>query len=322
MTNKLTYVVGPNIQEVKLRDYLKYTENLSSRFIKSSGLSGKISVNNKVAKLNHRISSKDKIEIDMKKDEHQNIEPEKMELDVVYEDTDLIVINKRPGIVVHPTRSYPLGTLANGVLYYFQEKDEKCIVRLVSRLDMDTSGLIIIAKNQFSHMALARDMHGCDMQSKEIQGSEMQGSNVESKIFEKSYMAIVHGNMPNKSGTIDLPIGKLDEESIKREVCEAGQRSITHYEVIDSFKNGDLVKMTLETGRTHQIRVHLSHIGHPLYGDSLYGTEETHYIDRQALHAYKLIIPHPRTGEQLILESKLPEDMEILINKLKVESNA
>jgi 23S rRNA pseudouridine1911/1915/1917 synthase len=306
MNNKLTYVVGENINEVKLRDYLKFTEHLSSRFIKSSGISGKISVNNKVAKLNHRINSNDKIEIDMKKDEHQNIEPEKMELEVVYEDVDLIVINKRPGMVVHPTRGYPLGTLANGVLYYFKEKGEKCIVRLVSRLDMDTSGLIIIAKNQFSHMALARDM-----QDKDLQG----------KTFEKSYMAIVHGNMKNKSGTIDLPIGKPDEESIKREVCEDGQRSITHYEVIRSFKNGDLVKVTLETGRTHQIRVHLSHIGHPIYGDSLYGTSESHYIDRQALHAYKLIIPHPRTGEELILMTDLPDDMKDLELKLKAESN-
>ena len=107
MNNKLTYVVGENITEVKLRDYLKYTENLSSRFIKSSGISGKISVNDKVAKLNHRINSHDKIEIDMKKDEHQNIEPEKMDLEVVYEDIDLIVISKRPGMVVHPTRGYP-----------------------------------------------------------------------------------------------------------------------------------------------------------------------------------------------------------------------
>lgn len=305
MNNKLSYVVGENITEVKLRDYLKFTENLSSRFIKSSGISGKISVNDKVAKLNHRINSNDKIEIDMKKDEHQNIEPEKMELEVVYEDIDLIVISKRPGMVVHPTRGYPLGTLANGVLYYFKEKGENCIVRLVSRLDMDTSGLIIIAKNQFSHMALARDM-----QDKDLQGT-----------FEKSYMAIVHGNMQSKSGTIDLPIGKPDEESIKREVCADGQKSITHYEVIESFKNGDLVKMTLETGRTHQIRVHLSHIGHPIYGDSLYGNEESHYIDRQALHAYKLIIPHPRTGEELILMTELPEDMKNLLSKLKAESN-
>jgi 23S rRNA pseudouridine1911/1915/1917 synthase len=305
MNNKLNYVVGENITEVKLRDYLKFTENLSSRFIKSSGISGKISVNGKVAKLNHRINSNDKIEIDMKKDEHQNIEPEKMELEVVYEDIDLIVISKRPGMVVHPTRGYPLGTLANGVLYYFKEKGEKCIVRLVSRLDMDTSGLIIIAKNQFSHMALARDM-----QDKDLQGT-----------FEKSYMAIVHGNMQSKSGTIDLPIGKPDEESIKREVCTDGQKSITHYEVIESFKNGDLVKMTLETGRTHQIRVHLSHIGHPIYGDSLYGNEESHYIDRQALHAYKLIIPHPRTGEELTLMTDLPEDMKNLVSKLKAESN-
>lgn len=306
MNNKLTYVVGENITEVKLRDYLKFTENLSSRFIKSSGISGKISVNNKVAKLNHRINSNDKIEIDMKKEEHQNIEPEKMDLQVVYEDVDIIVINKRPGMVVHPTRGYPFGTLANGVLYYFKEKGEKCIVRLVSRLDMDTSGLIIIAKNQFSHMALARDMQDKDLHA---------------KTFEKSYMAIVHGNMKEKLGTINLPIGKPEEESIKREVCENGQRSVTHYEVMESFRNADLVKVTLETGRTHQIRVHLSHIGHPIYGDSLYGTSESQYIDRQALHAYKLIIPHPRTGEELILMTELPEDMKELELKLKAESN-
>jgi len=304
-SNKLTYIVAENIHEVKLRDYLKYTENLSSRFLKSSGLTGKISVNNKVAKLNHRINSKDKIEIDMKTNEHQNIEPEKMDLDVAYEDIDLIVINKSPGIVVHPTRGYPFGTLSNGVSYYFKEKHENCIVRLVSRLDMDTSGLIIIAKNKFAHMALARDMQSKDMQS---------------KTFEKSYMAVVHGNMQNKSGTIDLPIGKPNEEGAAREVWEEGQRSITHYEVIDSFKNGDLLKLTLETGRTHQIRVHLSHIGHPIYGDSLYGTSEGSYIERQALHAYKLIFPHPRTGDELILETELPDDIVNLISKLKAES--
>ncbi|MCB2292539.1 RluA family pseudouridine synthase [Clostridium algoriphilum] len=316
LSDKLTYVVRANIKDEKLRDYLKYTESLSGRFIKSSGLTGKITVNNKVAKLNHRINSEDIIEIDMKRDEHQNIEPEKMDLDVVYDDIDLIVVNKSPGIVVHPTRGYPNGTLANGVLYYFKERGEKCIVRLVSRLDMDTSGLIIIAKNQYSHMALARDMQSKDIQSKDNDKKDAQG-----KTFEKSYMAVVHGNMQNKSGTIDLPIGKPDEESINRKVCEEGQRSITHYEVVESFKNGDLVKVTLETGRTHQIRVHFSHIGHPLYGDSLYGTVESDYIDRQALHAYKLIIPHPRTGEQLIIQSKLPDDINNLVRKLKAESD-
>lgn len=309
MTNKLTYIVKVDIKEIKLRDYLKYNEDLSSRFLKSSGISGKISVNGNVAKLNHRISTGDKIEIDMKKNEHQNIEPEKMDLDVIYDDVDIIVINKMPGIVVHPTKGYPFGTLANGVSYYFKERNEKCIVRLVSRLDMYTSGLIIIAKNQFSHMALARDMQSIHKQADDMEG----------KTFEKSYLAIVHGNMKNKSGTIDLPIGKPDEESINRAVFEGGQRSITHYEVIESYKNGDLVKATLETGRTHQIRIHFSHLGHPIYGDSLYGISEEGYIGRQALHAYKLIIPHPRTGEQLVLESELPEDMKKLISKLKAE---
>ena len=316
LSDKLTYIVRANIKDEKIRDYLRYSESLSGRFIKSSGLTGKLFVNNKVVKLNHRINSDDVIEIDMKRNEHQNIEPEKMDLDIAYDDIDLLIVNKRPGIVVHPTRGYPNGTLANGVLYYFKERGEKCIVRLVSRLDMDTSGLIIIAKNQFSHMALARDMQSKDMQSKDISDKDAS-----SKIFEKSYMAVVHGNMQNKSGTIDLPIGKPDEGSINRQVCDDGQRSITHYEVIDSYKNADLVKVTLETGRTHQIRVHFSHIGHPLYGDSLYGTSDPNYINRQALHAYKLIIPQPRTGEQLTIESKLPDDINELINKLKAESD-
>ncbi len=314
LDNKLTYIVRENVKDAKLRDYLKHTEKLSGRFVKSSGLTGKIRVNNNVARLNHRISTNDVIDIDMKTDEHQNIEPEKMDIDVAYEDIDLIIVNKRPGIVVHPTRGYPYGTLANGVLYYFKERNEKCIVRLVSRLDMDTSGLIIIAKNQYSHMALARDMQSKDVNSKDSNDKELN-----KKTFEKSYIAVVHGNMENKSGTIDLPIGNPNQDSARREVCDEGQRSITHYEVIESFKNGDLLKVTLETGRTHQIRVHLSHIGHPLYGDSLYGTAESEYIDRQALHAYKLIIPHPRTGERLTIESKIPEDISNLIDKLKSE---
>jgi len=201
-------------------------------------------------------------------------------------------------MVVHPTKSHPTGTLSNGILNYFIKNKENCIVRLVSRLDMDTSGLIMVAKNQFAHMNLAKAME-------------------ENKIV-KSYLAVVHGKLKSKEGVIDRQIGRPSEDSIKREVCSSGQRSVTHFKVIKEYEDSSLVELTLETGRTHQIRVHLSYLGNPIYGDTLYGVEEDYkVINRQALHAYKLIIPHPRTGEILSLVSNLPEDIDDLINKLK-----
>ena len=294
MSNIIIYEVSSTEKDLKLKDYLKGTAKFSSRLTREAAREGRIKVNNKVARLSCILKEGDKIEIELNREESQNIEPEKMDIDVVYEDADLIVVNKSPGMVVHPTKCYQSGTLANGLLYYFKETGQNCIVRLVSRLDMDTSGLIIVAKNQFSHMSLARDMQSED--------------------FEKSYLAIVHNHMPEKKGTIDAPIIRPAEDSIKREVHPDGQRSVTHYEVVKSFEEGDLVKLTLETGRTHQIRVHVSYLGCPIYGDSLYGLEgDDKHINRQALHAYRLAFPHPRTGEIVELETKLPQDMEMLL---------
>ena len=296
--NKLIFKVSEETAGKKLREYLRAVAKLSGRLISGAARDGRITINGNRVKLNYIVKLNDEIGFDIAKEESQNIDPEPIPIDVIYEDSDIIVVNKQPGIVVHPTKSYPDGTLANGLLYYFKEKGEKCIVRLVSRLDMDTSGLIIIAKNQFSHMALARDM-----------GTED---------FEKSYLAIVHGNMEKKEGTINLPIYRVGGDTIKRVIDERGQESITHFTVLENCSKGDLVKLTLETGRTHQIRVHLTHLGHPLYGDSLYGLgNENDYIERQALHAYKLSFPHPRTGEILELEADMPADMKELLNKIK-----
>lgn len=297
MNNNLIYKVTENEIDMKLREYLKKNAKLSGRLIKGAAIDGRIKVNEIITKLNYVLKIGDIISFKVEKEESQNIEPEKMDLDIRYEDEDLIIVNKMPGMVVHPTKSYTSGTLANGLLYYFKEKGENCIVRLVSRLDMDTSGLIIIAKNQFSHMSLARDM--------------------QSENFKKSYMAVVHGSLKDKKGTIDLPIYRTNDGSIKRIVDDRGQRSVTHYKVVQSFNKAELLELTLETGRTHQIRVHLSHLGHPIYGDNLYGLEEDkELINRQALHAYKLSLPHPRTGEILNLQSELPEDMKELIRKI------
>lgn len=291
--------VSKEYEGATIREFLKEDLGLSSRLIRRSAIEKRILVNKKAVRMRFILHYGDLVQINLNSDERQNIEPEKMDLDIVYEDEDILVINKRPFMVVHPTKSYQSGTLANGVLNYFKETNQNCIVRLVSRLDMNTSGLIIIAKNQFAHMALSKEM--------------------EENNLEKRYLAIVHGNLKEKEGTIDAPIYRPEGEEFgtMRIVNERGQRSITHYKVLESFKDADLVECLLETGRTHQIRVHMKHLGHPIYGDTLYGYEsEEDLIPRQALHAYGLDFKSPKTKEILSLRAKLPEDMENLLKKV------
>ncbi|GAA0718725.1 RluA family pseudouridine synthase [Clostridium malenominatum] len=286
-------------ESILLNKYLKDVLKLSSRLIRGAIREDRIMVNGKVARLRYELKKGDLIQVFIQKEEEQNIEPEKMDLDIIYEDVDIIVINKSPGMVVHPTKRFQSGTLANGLLYYFKSKGENCIVRLVSRLDMDTSGLILIAKNQYSHMALAREMSG--------------------ESFKKGYMAVAHNKLSPNEGTMDYPIYRVGEGTIKRVIDPRGQESITHYKVIEEYEKGSLIQLRLETGRTHQIRVHLSHIGNPLYGDILYGEayDDSSLISRQALHANTLSFPHPRTGKIINLECGLPKDIKNLIEKLK-----
>lgn len=294
----ITYKVGEDGNEIKIRDYMKDNLNLSGRFIRGSAMNKRLRVNGKEVKLNYRLHEGDMIEVIVNAEESQDIEGEDLNIKVIYEDDDLLIVDKPPFMVVHPTKSHQTGTLANGVIHHFRSNNDNSIVRLVSRLDRDTSGLIMIAKNQFSHMNLAKSM--------------------EKNLIRKSYLAIIHGELENHEGTIDLPIGRPTNETIKRAVLEDGQRSITHYKVIESYKEGALVELLLETGRTHQIRVHLNHVGCPIYGEQLYSDfNDEELISRQALHAYVLSLPHPRTGKILNFKSDIPEDMQKLINKLK-----
>ena len=291
--------VSKDYEGRKIREYLKDEMGLSTRFINRASIDKRIIVNGTAVRMNYVLKDNDQIVINLARKESQNVTPEKIELDIVYEDNDIIVINKGPNMVVHPTKRYQSGTLANGLLYYFKETNQDCIVRLVSRLDMDTSGLIIVAKSQYAHMRLS---------------NEMQQNNI-----KKRYLAVVHGNFEEKEGTIDLPIYRPEiPGALARVVDERGQRSITHYKVIESFEGADLVECLLETGRTHQIRVHMKAMGHPIYGDTLYGeTDDSDLISRQALHAYGLNFKSPRTEEELVLRAELPKDIKELIKILK-----
>lgn len=295
--NKISDTVPKDYDKKTIREFLKEYKDMSTRFIRKAALDKRILVDGQKVKMDYTLQQGQKVEVILNREETQDIAPEHMDIEVAYEDQDILVVNKPPFMVVHPTKSHPYGTLANGVIGYFREKGDKSIVRLVSRLDMNTSGLIIIAKNQFAHMALSRDMR--------------------EDTFKKTYLAIVHNKMEAEEGTINLPIYRPTDDAIKRVVDERGQDSITHYKVIETYDKGQLLQLELETGRTHQIRVHLNYFGCSIFGDTLYGEEDQEYIGRQALHAYKLQIPHPKGGRIIEVQSNMPEDMKNLINKLK-----
>lgn len=230
-------------------------------------------------------------------EESSDFEPEDIPIHVVYEDGDVLVINKQPYVIVHPTKGHPVHTIANGLMKYMTDTHQQFKIRFVNRLDMDTSGLLIIGKNSHTQDSLMKQM--------------------KTNTVEKRYVAIVKGVIEEEEGTIDLPIGRPDPERVERGVMEDGDPSITHYKVLERFNKHTLVELLLETGRTHQIRVHMSHIGYPVLGDYLYGGDAPSLIERQALHARYLSFNHPVTGERLNLEADLYDDMNQLIAKLR-----
>lgn len=283
--NILNYTIQENDKTVK--GIMFENLNFSRRLAKKLELSDRLYLNGKVAKLNKSVFAGDilSIEFDEDEDEYDAIN---IPIDIVYEDTDLLVVNKPPYIVVHPTRSHQNNTIANGVAYYFKQKNIKRKVRLVNRLDMNTSGIVIIAKHPYAHNEMANQM--------------------KSNKVDKFYYAIVEGVIEEDSGTINEPIARLNPDDIIRVVHPSGKECITHYIVEKRFNNMTLVKLKLETGRTHQIRVHMKHIGHPIIGDTLYG-KESEVIQRQALHCYEMKFMQPLTGKELLITCPLPEDM-------------
>ena len=245
----------------------------------------------------HRVSEGDIISITLPQ-EHSYFPPEDIPVDVVFEDDDLMVINKQPGIVVHPTNGCKSGTCANALAHYMEETGHIFKIRFVNRLDRDTSGLLLVAKNAYCQN------HITDQMKKDL--------------IHKKYIAIVKGIVSSENGTIDLPIGRPDREDIRRGVHPDGAPSVTHYEVLEYLNGHTLIELRLQTGRTHQIRVHMSHIGHPVLGDSLYDVEAPDLIGRQALHAAGLSLIHPITKERMEFEAPMPEDMQAAIKKLSL----
>lgn len=228
-------------------------------------------------------------------EEQSDFPPENIPLDVLYEDDDLLVINKQPGIIVHPTKGHPEHTIANAIMYYMQNSGQSFKVRFANRIDMDTSGIIICCKNANSQNDISNQMR---------QGTVL-----------KKYRALVHGVI-DEDMTIDLPVGRPSQESIQRTVMDGGKSAITDVHVLHNYENYTLVELTIHTGRTHQIRVHLTHIGHPIVGDELYGGDAPELINRQALHAYHIEFIHPMNKEPLVIEAPLPDDIDSAINKI------
>ncbi len=272
-----------------------YRKDISGRLFRKLYKAKQIFVNGKFKRKGLTLQKGDLVSIYME-DEDENTRPEKMEINIVYEDFDLLILNKQQNIVVHPTKSHQENTLSNGIAYYFKEKGIKKKIRFVNRLDMDTTGILIVAKNPFSHQQMALQF--------------------ETNEVKKKYKAIVTGIVEKDEDYIDLPIGREEDKSIRKIVTENGQDALTKYTVIERYKDASLLDIQIFTGRSHQIRVHLNHIGHPIIGDTLY-SEESPYIKRQALHSYYLKVKHPRTKKDIEFIAPLPKDMETLINHLK-----
>ncbi|RKD31464.1 RluA family pseudouridine synthase [Thermohalobacter berrensis] len=268
---------------------------ISTRLFRKLSKNKLIFLNNKKVKPGQLTNKGDTITIIMK-DEDQNIKPQNIPLDIIYEDYDLLILNKQPYMVVYPTKSHKDNTIANGIAYYFNQKGINKKIRFVNRLDMNTSGILVVAKNSFGHQQMSRQF--------------------ENNIVEKKYITIVKGRLKKEKGLINKPIGIDDDNPIRRKVKDEGKEAVTKYKVIEKYKDASLVEVKIETGRTHQIRVHLSSIGHPIIGDTLYN-EETELIKRQALHSYSLKFKIPRTGKQKEVIAKIPNDMKRLIKLLK-----
>ena len=257
-------------------------------------------VNDKVVKSNYKLKINDEIVVYIKEPELTDIEPQDIPLDILYEDSDIIVINKKSGMVVHPAVGNYKDTLVNALLFHCKDLsgiNGKIRAGIVHRIDKDTSGLLVACKNDLSHKNLSQQF--MDHQ------------------VNKIYYCLVNGVIPHNVGLIDAPIGRDPQSRQQMAVVENGKEARTHFKVLERFEKNTLVEVKLETGRTHQIRVHMKYIGYPLVGDPIYGVRKVVGDNGQFLHAKKLEFYHPRTNKFMSFETPLPEDFEQLLNEYR-----
>lgn len=279
-------------------------ESLSRTMIQKLLEEHKVLINGKATKASYKVECGDKIEVEIPELKETKLKPQNIFVPVIYEDKDIIVVNKPKGMVVHPANGNPDGTLANAILAMCKDSlsgiGGEIRPGIVHRLDKDTSGLLIIAKNDEAHMKM----------SKQIQDRKV----------EKRYIVLVKGNVPDDEATINMPIARSKQDRKKMAVDKDGKEAVTHFKVIKRYKNYTLLEIKIDTGRTHQIRVHMSYIGYPVVGDYTYSNGKNEFgIVGQMLHARYLKFKHPITGKEISLEAPLPEYFEEVLQKLERE---
>ncbi len=284
---------------VTLRDVLRRDYGCSRTLLSRIRQDGVIAINGQEAMMWHLLSQGDEVEILLPERASPGVVPENIPIEVIYEDDDLLILDKQPGIVVHPTKGYPRGTLANAIAYYWRQQDLNITVRPIHRLDRETSGLILFAKNAYT------DQHLSDQAT--------------SGRMKKFYWAITEGAIQPPSGVIDLRIGIAACPDL-REVSPKGRVAVTKYATLEDWSDYALLEVELLTGRTHQIRAHLSYLGHPLLSDTRYGASPTPLMERVALHAKRLSFYHPLRKERLTFEAEPHPDMQQAIDALKEKS--
>ena len=280
-----------------VKEVIKSYYNVSDRLLTKLKKNKHILLNNSFSNINSIIKLGDEIQINLDfEEESSNIIPKQMALDILFEDDSLIIINKSSNMAIHPSILHFENSLSNGLKYYFNSKNIKKKISPVNRLDKDTSGIVVFAKNEYIQESLIKQMKSHD--------------------FKKEYYAILEGFIENKKQKIIAPISRKQNSIIEREVSEKGDFAVTHLELIKNFEYNNtklaFVKFILETGRTHQIRVHSKYINHPILGDSLYGNSSI-LISRQALHAYKIDFIHPITKRNMELIAPIPDDIKRIL---------
>ena len=306
MSNKIEKLVVDE-ENIRLDSYIaKKYNKLSRTMIQKLIEEGNILVNGNKKKLSYKVSLDDEITINVPEAEETDIKPENIPLDIIYEDDDIIVINKPKGLVVHPANGNPDGTLVNAIMAICKESlsgiGGKIRPGIVHRLDKDTSGILIVAKNDKAHINL----------SNQIKNREMK----------KIYIALVRGVVNENEATIDMPIGRSTKDRKKMAVRKDGKEAITHFKVLKRFPKYTLLEVKIDTGRTHQIRVHMAEIGHPVVGDVVYSNGKNDFgVVGQMLHAKSLDFKHPITGKQMHLEAELPKYFKDILEGEKIGRN-